>query len=469
MRAIPTALKLKLLNRFKADDTNSKPNIRLVATQTSINTLLSEPIHEDISPALGDVAVRQMEGESNLSRAYAICLDDGVANIYTRRFPAGFDYKWEFLWRYGPVSDVAMEYDGVWKMNAAQEWYFLQTEEYPYIFTVESGNLYVQYWDDASTRTLLANNVSQISSCKGWQSSVDIDLDQGLIIGYLREGRVYYRALCCQSDGSYVWETEHEVTTLGTGNTTLSVIRTNDFRIGLLAQNGNDMLLTLTHRNYAGMSVRPESMHINTANARAWLPDISRYYGVTSEALGGKEALPYFMLDTVESSPEVSVTSVEKINREEGFACYGFRVFISHALNGTPDASFLPGCKLSVSGVTVTSCDYDAALQAFVLYTSADIRRTLEVTLTLPMHRSLWYYRVQNEKWFLPELSSVAEAEAIYYYAFTKETATAFVKDTARGWIDDAVFTTLYHEPCTATVEISTATMSLTPVSTLPI
>ena len=54
MRSIPAALRQKLLNRFKADDTDSKPNIRLVATQTSINTLLSEPIHEDIAPALGE-------------------------------------------------------------------------------------------------------------------------------------------------------------------------------------------------------------------------------------------------------------------------------------------------------------------------------------------------------------------------------------------------------------------------------
>jgi hypothetical protein len=51
MRAIPTALKLKLLNRFKQmiPTASKHPS---VATQTSINTLLSEPIHEGRSPAL---------------------------------------------------------------------------------------------------------------------------------------------------------------------------------------------------------------------------------------------------------------------------------------------------------------------------------------------------------------------------------------------------------------------------------
>ena len=416
MRSIPAALKEKLKNQFKVESTDSMARLRVVATQTSVNSLLSEPIHEDIAPALGDVAVRQMSGDKDLALAYALCLDDGIATMYMRKFPAGFDFKWEQQFVFGAASDVALEFGGTWKMNAAEEWYYLETDEFPYIFFVRDGNLYVQYWRDDSTRALLATGVSQISACKGWQSSVDIDLDQGLIIGYLKDGAVFYRALCCQSDGSYIWETEHEVTTLGTGNTTLSVIRTNDFRIGFLTQNNGNMLLTLTHRNYAGMSVRPESMHINTANARMSLPDITRKYGSTTETTGVAALLPYGIIDTADSG-ELEVTGIEKLNRDEGFACYGFKVFVSRPVYGTPDASFLEGCKLSVSGVTVASCDYDAALQAFVLYTSADIRRTLEVTVTLPTHRRLWYYKHHEQRWFLPALTYVASAETIRHDA----------------------------------------------------
>ena len=416
MRSIPAALKEKLKNQFKVESTDSMARLRVVATQTSVNSLLSEPIHEDIAPALGDVAVRQMSGDKDLALAYALCLDDGIATMYMRKFPAGFDFKWEQQFVFGAASDVALEFGGTWKMNAAEEWYYLETDEFPYIFFVRDGNLYVQYWRDDSTRALLATGVSQISACKGWQSSVDIDLDQGLIIGYLKDGAVFYRALCCQSDGSYIWEAEHEVTTLGIGNTTLSVIRTNDFRIGFLTQNNGNMLLTLTHRNSAGMSVRPESMHINTANARMSLPDITRKYGSTTETTGVAALLPYGIIDTADSG-ELEVTGIEKLNRDEGFACYGFKVFVSRPVYGTPDASFLEGCKLSVSGVTVASCDYDAALQAFVLYTSADIRRTLEVTVTLPTHRRLWYYKHHEQRWFLPALTYVASAETIRHDA----------------------------------------------------
>ena len=92
MRSIPAALKEKLKNQFKVESTDSMAKLRVVATQTSVNSLLSEPIHEDIAPALGDVAVRQMSGDKDLSLAYALCLDDGIATMYMRKFPAGFDY-----------------------------------------------------------------------------------------------------------------------------------------------------------------------------------------------------------------------------------------------------------------------------------------------------------------------------------------------------------------------------------------
>lgn len=467
MRSLPIALKEKLKNHFKVKSNDSMAKLRVVATQTSVNSLLSEPIHGDIAPALGDVAVRQMAGDKDLALAYALCLDDGVATMYMRKFPAGFDYKWEQQFVFGRVSDAALEFNGVWKMNAAQEWYYLETDEFPYIFFIRDGNLYVQYWRDDDSCTLLATGVSQISACKGWQSSVDIDLDQGLIIGYLKNGVVFYRALCCQSDGSYIWEAEHEVTTLGTGNTTISVIRTNDFRIGFLTQNNGNMLLTLTHRNYAGMSVRPETIYVNIANTRMSLPDIIRKYAKTTETASISTLLPYGILDTSDSG-ELEVTGVEKLNRDEGFACYGFKVFVSRPVYGVPDASFLEGCRVSVSGITVTSCVFDSSEQAFILYTSADIRRTLEVTITIPTHRQLWYYKLYEQRWFIPALTAVAPAETVRHDAYGNDTMTVSTPN-AQMWIDSAVFTPLYSEPSTATVEIISAHMELKPVSTLPI
>ena len=71
MRILPQDLKNKLLQNIQADSTNAKPNLRLIATQASMNTLISEDIHKGISPNFGDVAVRQLEGE-NVITSYSI-------------------------------------------------------------------------------------------------------------------------------------------------------------------------------------------------------------------------------------------------------------------------------------------------------------------------------------------------------------------------------------------------------------
>lgn len=467
MRSIPAALKEKLANRFKAENTDSMAKLRVVATQTSVNSLLSEPIHEDVAPAFGDVAVRQTAGESELSLAYAICLDDGVAKVYKRKFPSGLEYPWEYQWTLGSATDVAIEFNGVWKMNTEKEWYYLQTEECPYIFYVRDGNLYVQVWKDSENATLLATGVSQISACKGWQSSVEPDLDQGLIIGYLKNGSVYYRALCCQENGSYVWEAEHEVTPLGTGNTTLSVIRTNDFRIGFLTQNNGRMRLTLTHRNYAGMSVRPETAHINASNVKMWMSDITELGTLNKEYASGNSAYPYVLLDEP-NTEEISVDSVEKLNRETGFVCYGFKVHLTKPLYGSIDVGFPVKCTLSVSGVAVTSASYNSAEQAFILYTSADIRRTVAVTITIPECRSLWYYKLGTQRWFLPTLSAVAAAENVDYFTYENETAGISIVST-QAWIDEAVFIQCFQPAHTAVIAVVASSVSLQPVSTLPI
>lgn len=467
MRSIPVALKEKLFNRFKVENTDSMTKLRVVATQTSINSLLSEPIHEDIASGFGDVAVRQMAGEVDLSLAYAICLDDGIANIYKRKFPAGLEYPWEHQWTLGPATDVAIEFNGMWKMNAEKEWYYLQTEEHPYIFYVRNGNLYVQFWKDNKTATLLATGVCQISACKGWQSSVDQDLDQGLIIGYLKGGLVYYRAFCCQNNGTYVWEPEHEVSALGTGNVTLSVFRTNDFRIGFLTQNNDRMRLALTHRNYAGMSVRPETVHVNASNMRMWMSDIHEMDVLKKEYSSIRNTHPYLLLDEP-GSEELSVISVEKLNRTDTFYCYGFKMRLSKPLFGSVDAGFPVKCALSVSGVKITEALYDSVEQSIVLYTNADIRRTTPVTITMPEYRSLWYHKLGEQRWFLPALSAIAEAETFVYYTNENETANISTISSA-AWIDEAVFSWYDQEPCAALIEISSTTVQLQPVSTLPI
>ncbi len=71
-----------------------------------------------------------------------------------------------------------------------------------------------------------------------------------------------------------------------------------------------------------------------------------------------------------------------------------------------------------VSGMTFTEALYDSDEQAIILYTSADIRRTTPVTITIPKYRSLWYYRLGTQRWFLPALNAAVPAETIDYFTY---------------------------------------------------
>lgn len=138
-------------------------------------------------------------------------------------------------------------------------------------------------WNDVSTKIPLAENVSQISVCRGWQSTLDTGVDQGLIIGYLRDGKVFYRAYCEQNSGEYIWETENEVTELGTENTTLCVFRTNDFRVGFLTENAGEMNYVLSERTYAGQAMPPEYAESRPQDAKVWIDKATYWNAVHNE------------------------------------------------------------------------------------------------------------------------------------------------------------------------------------------
>jgi hypothetical protein len=54
MRILPTEIRNKLLERFQVESRDAKPNLRVVATQSTVNTLLTEDIHTDAAARGGD-------------------------------------------------------------------------------------------------------------------------------------------------------------------------------------------------------------------------------------------------------------------------------------------------------------------------------------------------------------------------------------------------------------------------------
>ena len=463
MRNVPFDLLQKLKGQLKSACNDADERLRVVVTQITSNTLLSEIIHEDIAPNYGDVAIRQLLGDNSISLAYALCIDNGIANIYYRNFPSPLENPWNFDWTLGAATDVGIEYNGTWILNSKKQWYYLQTEEFPYIFFVQSGNLYVQHWKDESTRILLDTGVSQLSVCKGWKSDLINDLDQGLVVGYIKSGSVFYRAFCMQTDGKTMWEPIHEIEQLGTENTSLCVFRTNDFRIGFLTENQGEMKYVLSHRNYAGMSVRPESVNVQIVRPRVIFDRLQDKMGYTDESTQCEAKYLYAIL--LKSDYEViSVLSAERINHETDFASLGVKLTLSHALHG----EVMPDFKEHVVVEPTTSIDFvEYEENVVTIMFATPIRRNIALTITVNETRSVWYLVDGKQKHPLTKVTASIEADVVKHYVYENEAvvinmlhADMMYQDIVykRGYMDEAVM-----------VSVVSASMMLQATADLPI
>lgn len=480
MKPIPASLLAKLKDRFKSVSLDNDPRVTLIATQTSTNTFLTEPIHEQIPPAFGDVCVRQMAGESDLSLAYAVCLDGGVASVWSRLFPATMDYKWQHVFDLGIAQEAAIEFDGVWKMDEKKVWHYLETEEYPYIFTVEQGVLYVQKWNDADSKTYLADGVTQVSVCKGWTSTDIPEDDQGIVCAYLKSGGVFYRNYCWSDlAGKKVWGVETPIPNLEDTNITLSVFRTNDFRIGFLTEHeGGNIQMALTKRTYSGMSVRPEGVHCGTVSASFKMEAIRRKEGQNGgEHVTAGTQIAFFLFDDAQASKRISVTQAARLydDAEEPTYCTGGKLTLSYPLTTTDlPYEFAHGVTTS-TGVPVTGVAYDADEQAIYFTFDWGTRTKMLLvdpfTATLPANMGV-RYTVNGSPWYFDTAVTGTMSDARTHLEATNGTADSVTVSTVSATF--AMYPIARHEAYNGNAESVTAstvsaTFQLIPVGDIPV
>ncbi len=460
MRNIPTTLKNKLSEKWQVQANDAQPNLRIVATQATSNTLISESIHENIPSDFGDVAIRQLPNELTPSKVYALCIDSGIAKVYERNLPADLDEPWVCIWTLGTAKDVAIEFNGEWQLDATNQWYVLITEETPYLFWLGSdNNLYVQKWDNASTKLTLDTGVSQISVCKGWRSSLIAGLDQGLIVGYLKSGKVYYRAYCYQDTGELIWEPSYEIIELGTGNNSVAVFRTNDFRIGFITENNGEMKWTLSHRNYAGMSFRPETVNAQVQNVFCQIELINEIISENTETVEATIENLYFIQYPTDT-PALAVIQTDKIYVDSRYTS-GFKILLDK-----PIYNFISTVTLNPA-LPTSSIVYSEEEQAIIINLTTNVLKSFEVNFTIAESRDVYYFRYQNQKHPLEALTAVSVGEVIAFYGYDESSASISI-DSLQLVLVDAVFQYSF-ETETVEVAIEAVTLILVAVSSLPI
>ena len=210
---------------------------------------------------LGDlsIAARRLKPYGRPDKLYNIYVDNGIVKTATRAYPDYEEEKWQDQFSLGSGTAVAICLDGYWELYRGK-WQQV-TSEKPWLFWVNGGRLYTQYWDETDTKLELATGVSKLKAIRGWANVNIMIQDQGVIVGYIKtDGKVYYRNYCRQANSSYIWENETQITEFtGTANT-LNLFITNDYRTGFAVEDvSNKMYLFITGRVWAGMAIGKET------------------------------------------------------------------------------------------------------------------------------------------------------------------------------------------------------------------
>jgi hypothetical protein len=262
MRTIPPELLDRVKKKWQVPAENADPRMKIYLSRGFLNELFEVfTIQNGDNLSDVDVTVKRPDTKTLPSVAYAIAIKNGVAEVKSKPLPYDDQIPWidEFGVATG-VTSVAIEFDGYWDRDYHTRRFNFVTDDYPWIFYVKGGNLYSQYWQDEPT--IIATDVTKVAAIRGWVPVAgDTTNDQGLIVSYLKsDGTMWYKGYCIQNDGSKAWDIEREITELTSEGeiTDLALFRTNDFRIGFMAEIDGEIWWTLSDRNYAGMSYWPE-------------------------------------------------------------------------------------------------------------------------------------------------------------------------------------------------------------------
>lgn len=280
MRILPPDLlaKIKEQNQTIWKNANPKMNVVVARAKSSvrdssyftIETIRTKEGITDVS-----VAARRMEPVGRPDRIYGIHIDNGIAKTSIREYPDKLKEHWKYQFDVANAKAVSIVFDARWHLNKYKHW-GMATDEKPYIFWVGTDDkLYTRIWDLEETQTQLAENVVKLDTARGWiPAQTGHTDDQGIIVVYVKtDGKVYYRNYCMQPDGeTFVWELEREITEFGTGNLGVRLFRTNDFRVGIIAEKAAGNIMAISKRNYAGMSVAPEKLSARVSAEIEFIP-----------------------------------------------------------------------------------------------------------------------------------------------------------------------------------------------------
>lgn len=212
-----------------------------------------------------DISIRQLSTDMSPSEIWAVGFEGNRLLLKKRVYSQLQRVNWEAIKDFGEGLKAGVEFHGQWLNRNNADKYTIETDVLPFVFIVGLDNILRVYTENTFDNAfVLDENVSALSACQGFNSMLDIEQDQGLIVAYIKDGNVYYRQWLYNAaiDG-YMWypiETLYE-----NGDASfVSVHRLPDYRIGICVQHTAGTKWYITNRTYVSQAVKPEILNLST-------------------------------------------------------------------------------------------------------------------------------------------------------------------------------------------------------------
>lgn len=289
MRQIPSELLNKLKSNLQtlANDADPRMSIRIARAKLAVSDSdywMVETIRT--KEGLGDtaVAVRRFKPYGAPNRFYNIYVDNGIVKTAFKENPDYADIKWQTQFEVGPGTSVAIAFDGEW-LRWRNKWNPI-TDKSPYLFWVDNdGTLWVQLWDDISSKYALDTNVSKVKALRGWKNVNYREIDQGIVCAYIKnDGSVWYCNYAWSNlISQYVWSNPIEIEEFDILAVNINLFITNDYRLGIVVEDVSGKIhWVITDRAWAGMAIAPDKFSVR-AKASVKFVEIKYWSGLSTD------------------------------------------------------------------------------------------------------------------------------------------------------------------------------------------
>lgn len=221
-----------------------------------------------------DIALRKPLNQTEPDFIYMSSVDKGKPTIRRISYTAYSSESAEpvMVLEEEGCTDCKIAFDGVWAKVAQSDKTTLYTDEVPWIFWLQDGNLYAQKYNYENTKKLLASSVAYFDVIKGYQSYNIPTLDQGIVVVYVSGGKLYSLQHAYNAEAkNAVWpDIADEIPEAGTGLIECAISRLNDYRLCIVATSETTNKVLATGRTYTGGSIPDETFYttVSEANAR---------------------------------------------------------------------------------------------------------------------------------------------------------------------------------------------------------